>query len=85
MNLGIDWVSAGIFIVTYLFAQVRQVPVRVRYVVLALGCGAICAYRTQHFGTQGINFVITLVAAALGVYYLVKAFMAREPGSTGAS
>ncbi|MFT3835975.1 MAG: hypothetical protein QM723_03130 [Myxococcaceae bacterium] len=81
-GISIDWVSAGIFIVTYAFAQVTAVPLRVRYVVLALGCAAICGYRLQTFGTAvTVNAAITGAAAVLALYYLVKALMARTPGS----
>ncbi len=83
-NISVDWVSMGIFVVTYAFAQVTSVPLRLRYIVLALGCAGICGYRIQHYGTEGLNFIITLAAAALAVFYLVKAMMARAPGSRGA-
>jgi hypothetical protein len=81
-GLSIDWVSAGIFVVTYAFAQITTVPLRVRYVVLALGCAGICGYRLQHYGSeQNLNLVITLAAAVLALFYLVRAMMARTPGS----
>ncbi len=81
VNLTIDWVSAGIFLVTYAFSQIRAVSLRLRYVVLALGCGAIAGYRFVTFGQHGVNFAITLAAVALAVFYLVRALQARAPGS----
>jgi len=83
-NISVDWVSMGIVVVCYAFAQVTSVPLRVRYIVWAIGCAGICGWRVQHYGTEGVNFAITGAAAVLAVFYLVKAMMARTPGSRGA-
>ncbi len=78
----IDWVSAGIFLATYAFAQIKTVSIKLRYVVLALGCGAIAGYRFVTYGQHGVNFAITLAAVGLMLFYLVRAFQARQPGSS---
>jgi len=80
MRLGIDYVSAAIFIAAFLFSQVRAVPVRVRYGVLALACGAIGAYRLQ-LGAVGPNMIFVGLALALAVYYAFRAMRAGPRGS----
>src|SRR5687768_11426145 len=75
MGIGIDWVSLGIFVVAYAFAQVKAAPVRLRYAVLAGACGIIAAYRMRT-GAQGINLVFVGLALALCVFYLIKAIRA---------
>jgi hypothetical protein len=76
MQVGIDWVSAAIFGVAFLISQIRAVPVRGRYSVLSLACGAIGGYRLR-LGAAGPNMVFVGIAFALAVYY---AFRAIRPG-----
>ena len=79
MNVGIDWVSAAIFVAAFLFSQIRAVPVRARYGVLALACGAIGAYRLRQ-GAVGPNMVFVGLAVALAVYYAFRAMRAGPRG-----
>jgi hypothetical protein len=72
MNVGIDWVSTAIFIAAYLFAQVRTVPMKLRYGVLAGACVLIALFRLRG-GAQGLNLVFVGIAGGLAVYYAVKA------------
>lgn len=75
-RIGIDWVSLGIFVVAYVIAQVRTIPIRVRYGVLAAACGAIALWRLK-LGAVGINMAFVVLAGVLAAYYLVRAF--RSP------
>ncbi len=75
MNVGIDWVSLGIFAVAYVIAQIRTVPPRVRYIVLAVAMGAIAANR-MCLPAAGVNLAFTALAAGLAVWYLIQAFRA---------
>ncbi len=78
MQVGIDWVSAAIFLAAFLFSQVKPVPIRVRYVVLAAACGAIAAYRLRG-GAVGTNLAFVAIAAALAVYYVFRAINSKAP------
>ncbi|MBI3185930.1 MAG: hypothetical protein HYZ28_27660 [Myxococcales bacterium] len=81
MRVGIDWVSAGIFIGAFAFAQVRAIPIGIRYGVLAAACGAIAIYRLR-IGASGVNMIFVVVAGALALYYAVRALRSgnrREP------
>lgn len=81
MRLGIDWVSAAIFLLALLFAQLRGVPIHLRYGGLAAACGAIALYRLR-MGASGNNLIFVGLAAAFALYYAVKTFTSlnrREP------
>lgn len=71
MQIGIDWVSTGIFLAAYVFAQIRTVPLKLRYGVLAAACAAIAVLRLR-MGTHTFNLVFVGIAAALCLYYAVK-------------
>lgn len=77
MQVGIDWVSMGIFLVAYALSQVNSIPLRLRYGVLAAACGAIAFYRMR-WGLAGVNAIFTGLAAALAVYYVIRALGARD-------
>jgi hypothetical protein len=77
MNIGIDWVSAGIFVAAYVFSQIKAVPASLRYGVLAAACLVIAGYRFRTAGV-GINLALTGLAALLAVYYAYKAFQSRR-------
>lgn len=80
MQLGIDWVSAAIIAGAFLITQIRAVPVRARYGVLSLACGAVGAYRLR-LGTVGPNLIFVGIAFALAVYYAYRAIRAApRPG-----
>jgi hypothetical protein len=74
MSVGIDWVSAAIILGAFLFAQIRQVPPRIRYFGVAAALGAIAIYRfkTSGVGGTGVNQLMPFVALALCVYHVVK-------------
>ena len=78
MRLGIDYVSLIIFVAAYAFSQVKAVPVKIRYGVVAAAFAGIALYRLR-IGAQGPNLIFVLVAAAFAVYYLVRAF--RTPSA----
>jgi hypothetical protein len=82
VRLSIDWVSMGIFLAAYAFSQINKVSLRLRYLGLAIACGAIAGYRFVTFGQHGVNFAITLAAVGLMLFYLVRALQARQPGSS---
>jgi uncharacterized membrane protein HdeD (DUF308 family) len=77
MGIGIDWVAAGILLVAFVVSQIRSVPPSVRYGVIALACGAIAGYRLR-MGATGLNLGFVILAAALAVYYLFRAFSTRR-------
>jgi hypothetical protein len=73
--IGIDYVSLGIFLVAYVVAQIRSIPVRIRYGLLGAACALIGVKRLST-GTRGFNLVFVGLAFALAVYYLVRAMRA---------
>ena len=80
MRIDIDYVSFAIFAGAFLFAQIRAVPVKVRYSGVALACAAIAVYRLRS-GAAGVNLVFVGLAAALAVYYVYRAISAGpRPG-----
>jgi hypothetical protein len=76
MGIGIDWVSAAIFVAAYLVSQIRTLPLAVRYGVLAAAFTAIALYRLRH-GAFGYNLAFVGLGGVLAVYYAVRAFQAR--------
>ena len=76
MQLGIDWVSLAIFAVAFVVSQVRSIPLRVRYVILAVAFACIAALRLR-MDRVGPNFAFGVLAAVFAAYYLVRAFRAR--------
>ncbi|MBX7097882.1 MAG: hypothetical protein K1X89_09230 [Myxococcaceae bacterium] len=70
-RIGIDWVSAGVFLVATVISQIRVIPANLRYFVLAGACGAIAMYRFR-IGAEGMNLGFVLLAAGLAVFYAVK-------------
>jgi hypothetical protein len=77
MQIGIDWVSMGIFLVAYALSQVSAIPIKLRYLVLAAACAAIAVFRLR-LGMAGVNAVFTGLAGALAVYYVIRALGARD-------
>ncbi len=75
MQVGIDWVSLGIFLVAYVISQIRTVPLRVRYAVLSVALGIIAVYRLR-LSAVGINLVFSGIAAALCLFYAYRAVKA---------
>lgn len=76
MQLGIDWVSLVIFAVAFIVAQVRSIPLRVRYVILAVAFACIAVLRLR-MDRVGPNFAFGVLAAGFSTYYLVRAFRVR--------
>ncbi len=74
--IGIDYVSLGIFLVAYVIAQIRTIPVRIRYGLLGAACGMIGIMRLRN-GARGVNLLFVGLAFALAVYYAVRAM--RSP------
>ena len=70
--LGIDWVAVIILVAAYAFAQVRSVPVAVRYGVFAAAAAIVALYKLRQ-GAHGLNLLFVVIAAALAVVYGVKA------------
>ena len=77
MQVGIDWTAAAIFGVAFVLSQVRTIPLRVRYGVLALACGVIAAMRLRG-GAVGPNLVFVCLAGGLSVYYAFRAINASR-------
>jgi uncharacterized membrane protein YfcA len=75
MQIGVDWVSMGIFLVAFAISRVNAISLRLRYVVLAAACGAITAYRLQ---AKVKPEVFTWFALALAGYYVFRAIGARS-------
>lgn len=85
MKFGVDWVSTGIFLAAYLFSRIPGVPPRVGFFAIAAACGGIVFYRYRMGGIQGPNLIFVGVAAALGLYYVLRALVAparRAPKNT---
>jgi hypothetical protein len=78
--IGIDWVALGILLAAYAFAQVRAVPVRLRYATFAVAAAAVAAWKLSGgalaAGAAGPNRILVFVAGGLAVWYMVKAFRA---------
>lgn len=72
MNLQIDWVSTGLFLVAYVFARVPGVPPRAGNGAIALACVGIAVYRLR-MGQQSFNLVFVGLAVVLALYYGARA------------
>jgi hypothetical protein len=72
MRLGIDWVSAALFVGAYLFSLIRAVPIRLRYAGLSAACGVIAVHRLR-LGAVGPNQIFVGVAVLLTLYYAFRA------------
>jgi len=77
MQLGIDWVSAGIFLVAFVVGQLRSLSPRLRYLVWAIALGLITLLRLR-LPLTDVNKVFTAFAAGLTLYYAYKAI--KAPG-----
>ena len=77
-GIGIDWVSTAVFAGAFLFSQIRAVPLRLRYGVLAAACAGIAIYRLRGGLGAGPNMIFPLLAGALAVYYAFKAIRAGD-------
>jgi hypothetical protein len=75
VGIGIDWVSLLILVAAYAFAQVRSVSAALRYGVFA-GAAALIALYKLRAGAAGANMIMIAIAAALAVWYGVKAVQA---------
>jgi hypothetical protein len=75
MQLGIDWVSAGIFAVAYIVGQMGRFSLRMRYTVWAVACLLIAFFRLR-YGFAQMNGIFTGLAVLLGAYYGYKALRA---------
>lgn len=78
MQVGIDWTAAAIFGVAFVLSQIRTIPLRIRYGVLALACGVIAAMRMRGGAVVGPNLLFVCLAAGLCVYYLFRAISAPK-------
>ncbi|MGQ0505202.1 MAG: hypothetical protein ACT4TC_07755 [Myxococcaceae bacterium] len=70
--IGIDLFAVVVFGIAFVFAQIRTVPLRLRYTVLSVACGVIAAVRLSK-GTAGVGLLFVAISAGLAVYYAVKA------------
>lgn len=79
MRLGIDWVSAGIFLVAFVLAQIRSIPAWIRYAGLSGACALIGLLRLRTVGV-GANKLFVGLALGFAVLYGVRAMRAlRRP------
>lgn len=78
MRLGIDLFSLIVVGVAFILGQIRQIPARVRFVIMSAACGVVAVYRFQ-LGHEGFNLAVVLVAAAFCLQNLVRAMRYRPP------
>lgn len=79
MQLGIDFVALCVIGAALIFGQIRQVPARLRYFVMAAAFAIVAAYRLQQ-GAVGFNLAIVGVCAVFCVTYVVKGLRHHNPG-----
>lgn len=77
MAVGIDWFAVIVLLGAYAFAQIRAIPVPVRYGVFALASAFIALYKLRG-GAAGANLLFVLIAGGLAVYYGYKALQAAR-------
>ena len=78
MRLGIDFFSLCVVGVAFILGQIRQIPARVRFVIMALACGTVAIYRFR-MGADGFNLAVVAVAALFAVQNLVRAMRYQPP------
>jgi hypothetical protein len=78
VGIGIDWVALLILLGAYAFSQMRSVSTALRYGVFAAAAGIIALYKLRA-GAVGVNMILVVVAAALAVWYGIKAVRAIGP------
>ena len=74
--MGIDWVAVAVLGAAYAFSRVSTVSLALRHWVFAAGCFGIAGYRLT---MGGGNLVFVLIAAGIGVSYVVQAVKASRP------
>jgi hypothetical protein len=74
MRFAVDWFSTILFLSVYAFSRIPGVPPRVGNLALAAACGVIVGYRFKNGGLVGPNAIFVGIAAALGIYFLTRAF-----------
>lgn len=79
MRLGIDYVALCVIGAAMILGQVRQIPARVRYFVMAAAFAIVAVYRLQH-GAVGFNLGIVAVCAVFCLGYVVKGLRHANPG-----
>jgi hypothetical protein len=77
MNVGIDWVAVAILATAYVFAQLRFVPVRLRFGVFSAACAAVAIFKLRG-GAASSNLIFAIIAGGLAVWYAIKALRGRE-------
>ena len=79
MNVGIDFVALCVIGVAMIIGQIRQVPAKVRYFVMAAAFAIVGVYRLNQ-GAVGFNLAVVAGCAIFCVTYLVKGLRYQNPG-----
>lgn len=75
--IGVDWVAVVVLGAAWAFSNVRTVPLKARYGVMALAFFAVAGHRL-YLGASGLNLVFAGLAAVFGGQYLVRALRAPK-------
>lgn len=74
----VDPVALVLLVGAFVVAQLRFIPVRIRYGLMGAAFAAMGFLRLRT-GASGLNLPIAGLIIALAVYYLVKAARTRSP------
>ena len=77
-RLGVDLFSLIVVGGAFILSQIRQIPARVRYVIMAVAFGVVAVYR-YNLGAQGFNLAVVLIAVGFCVMNLVRAMRFVPP------
>jgi hypothetical protein len=75
--MGIDWFAVVVFALAWAFSRIPSVHVSVKNWVFAFACFFIVGWRL-YTGAAGANLLFVLIAAAIGVSYVVQAIRTRQ-------
>ena len=77
-RLGVDLFSLCVIGTAFILSQIRQIPARLRFVIMAAACGVVAVYQFRK-GAEGFNLAVCAVAAAFCLANLIRAMQYRPP------
>ena len=80
MRLGVDFVALAIVGAAFIFGQIRTVPAKLRFFVMAAAFGIVAGWRFKNGGfSNQVNILVIGLSIAFCLNYLVKGLRYRPP------
>lgn len=78
MQVGIDFVALCVIGAAMVIGQIKQIPVQVRYFVMAGAFAIVAVYRLNQ-GAVGLNLAIVAACVIFAIANVVRALRYRNP------